>query len=322
MATKTDETLFAEPWNGSDMVLLVEEKEIHVHKCILIMQSPVFKAMFDGHFKEAGQNKITLEEKNFQSMVQFLKALYPPSMIETAKSPLNDSTRLSIMALAEEYQCVNLIKQYMNDFEITPHIATQLFPYAVKYDQSVLTKLNDVLNWGASTARLENEVLPKLENKEPFIKTILTKCRFLENSVVEMQSTLVSLISGFLEKKTKLAEAELALQNMNGQGKKVIMHNPHSSLIFSGLKSTNTSSLNLTTEANSRCPHRVHITNISQTKGCVHCKENYKEKFLVGVPNSGHDLFNMLQRGDDIATAVNGVKPVKYVQKTTFNSVW
>ena len=300
MATKTDETLFAEPWNGSDIVLLVEEKEIHVHKCILIMQSPVFKAMFDGHFKEAGQDKITLEEKNFQSMVQFLKALYPPSMIETAKSPLDDSTRLSIIALSEEYQCVNLIKQYMNDFEITPHIATQLFPYAVKYDQSVLPKLYDVLNWGASTAKLEKEVLPKLENKDAFIKMLLTKCRFLENSVAEMQSTLISVISGYLVEKKNVAEAESAIQKMKRDKTYSTSWNS-----YNYRNSTFTNAL-LTTQANSRCSHRVPITQINQTKNCVHCKENYKEKFLAEVPSSSHVLFDMLQKGDEIASAVKG----------------
>ena len=41
-------------------------------------------------------------------------------MFEEPKPPLNDNTRLSVMALAEEYQCVNLIKQCINEAEITP----------------------------------------------------------------------------------------------------------------------------------------------------------------------------------------------------------
>ena len=78
MATKNDKNVFASQWNDSDMVLVVEE--LHVHKWILKSQSPVFKAMFEGHFQEASQDKITLQEKDFQSMVQFLMVLYPSSM--------------------------------------------------------------------------------------------------------------------------------------------------------------------------------------------------------------------------------------------------
>ena len=40
-------------------------------------------------------------------MVLFLKVLYPPSMFEKSKAPLNDASRLSVRALADEYQSVN-----------------------------------------------------------------------------------------------------------------------------------------------------------------------------------------------------------------------
>ena len=63
MATKIDKNMFALPWEDSNMVLVVEDQELHVHKWILTSQSPVFKAMFGGHLKEASQNNITLKEK-------------------------------------------------------------------------------------------------------------------------------------------------------------------------------------------------------------------------------------------------------------------
>ncbi len=117
------------------MVLVVEDQELHVHKSILTSQSPVFKAMFDGHFREASEHKITLKEKDSQSMVQFLKLLYPWSMFREADSPLDDKSRLSIMALAEEYQCVKLIQQCIDAAEITPENVLQILPYAITYYQ-------------------------------------------------------------------------------------------------------------------------------------------------------------------------------------------
>jgi hypothetical protein len=71
MATKGDKNVFESPWNNSDMVLVVEDKEIHVHKWILISQSTVFEAMLEGHFLEASQHKITLKEKDLKSMKMF-----------------------------------------------------------------------------------------------------------------------------------------------------------------------------------------------------------------------------------------------------------
>ena len=62
--------------------------------------------MFGGHLKEASQNNITLKEKDLQSMIQFLRLLYPSSMFSESKTPLNDESRLSVMALADEYQFV------------------------------------------------------------------------------------------------------------------------------------------------------------------------------------------------------------------------
>ena len=53
------------------------------------------------------KNKIALEGKELKSMVLFLKVLYPPSMFEKSKAPLNDASRLSVRALADEYQSVN-----------------------------------------------------------------------------------------------------------------------------------------------------------------------------------------------------------------------
>ncbi len=39
-----------------------------------------------------------------------MKVLYPWSKFREAKSPLDDKSRLSILALADEYQCVDLIQ--------------------------------------------------------------------------------------------------------------------------------------------------------------------------------------------------------------------
>lgn len=54
---------FSEPWEDSDVILVVEDEKFHVHRLILSMNSPVFKTMFKSEFKEASSNEISLPGK-------------------------------------------------------------------------------------------------------------------------------------------------------------------------------------------------------------------------------------------------------------------
>jgi hypothetical protein len=83
------------------------------------------------------------------------------------------------MALAEEYQCVNLIKQYINEVKITPENVLQILPYALKYHQAALRKMYDVINCSVPTSKLK-EVLPESKEISTTIKMLLNKCRYLE----------------------------------------------------------------------------------------------------------------------------------------------
>ena len=67
---------FSEPWEDSDEILVVEDEKFHVHRLILCMNSPVFKAMFKSRFKEATANEIPLPEKNASGVLDFLKIIY------------------------------------------------------------------------------------------------------------------------------------------------------------------------------------------------------------------------------------------------------
>ena len=67
---------FSEPWEDSDVILIVEDEKFHVHRLILSMNSPVFKAMFKSQFKEATANEIPLPEKKANEILDFLKQMY------------------------------------------------------------------------------------------------------------------------------------------------------------------------------------------------------------------------------------------------------
>ena len=67
---------FSEPWEDSDLILTVEDEKFHVHRLILSMNSPVFKAMFKSGFQEANNNEIQLPGKRGNEVLDFLKQFY------------------------------------------------------------------------------------------------------------------------------------------------------------------------------------------------------------------------------------------------------
>ena len=57
-------------------MLVVENERFHVHRQILSIHSPVFKAMLSNQFKEAEAKETPLPEKKADEVLNFLKQLY------------------------------------------------------------------------------------------------------------------------------------------------------------------------------------------------------------------------------------------------------
>ena len=78
MAFKRRET--AEFWDftsSSDLTLVVENKELHVHRQILCSCSPVFKAMLESDFMEKCLSIIPLPDKKAREVQEMLNFIYP-----------------------------------------------------------------------------------------------------------------------------------------------------------------------------------------------------------------------------------------------------
>ena len=256
MATGNDENVFASPWNDSDMVLVVEEQELHVHRSILTLLSLVFKAMLDGHFKEASEDKITLEGKDLKLMILFL------------------------------------IKQCINEAEITPGNVLEILPYVVKYHQKALPRMYEVINWSAPTSKLE--VLSTLENKQTLVKLLFTKCRFLESSIVEMQDAMFSLTLDCLREKRKAENAYQSMQTLQTNNPKMSF-SCYSTYYPSGLLDHSVENQLQKTAGDSRCAHVIQHREINKVTGCPHCKEKYKKCFgpIYSFRNRTQHYFDM-----------------------------
>ena len=300
MASKGNKNVFATPWDDSDLVLVVEDKELHVHRWILTIQSPVFKAMLDGHFKEASQNRVTLEE-NFESILKFLESLYPPSMLGEVSAPLDESDGLLVvLALAEKYQCTKLIKFCIDTAEISSTNFLQILPYAVKHHESSLPKVLEYVK-GYSTCKLE-EALPTLESKEMSDMVLLKKCHLLESTIAEMQNAIITLLSECLHQK---AFADIATKTLKDARDLLWRNNIRDHNIDFGTPRR----VALQTDSDHRCSHRILIKQIGRIRGCTKCEDKYIEKFITPVREAigfhvENRWFQMLKEGHDISTAV------------------
>ena len=112
-ASSEDMLDFYQPWELSDVVLVVEEERLHVHRSILGMWSPVFSKMFTAQFKEKTAEEVPLPGKKASEIKEMLLVIYP-----TSAKPIDDGNYLFLLELAKEYMMTKLTKKceiYLED---------------------------------------------------------------------------------------------------------------------------------------------------------------------------------------------------------------
>ena len=110
---------FSEPWEDSDLILVVEDEKFHVHRLIMSMNSPVFKAMFKSQFKEATANEIPLPEKKANEILDLLKHVYSKQFIEEPVE-ITEETVEYLLKLSDEYQIKRIFDACINFVETRP----------------------------------------------------------------------------------------------------------------------------------------------------------------------------------------------------------
>ena len=279
-ATKTI-TFFSKPWKDSDVVLVVEDNEFHVHRCILSLQSPVFKTMFNGDFKDSKQDKIELKDDKYQAMLLFLQLLYPPNMLDEGNVTINDENILLILEVADKYAAISVIKQCMKETEnLQPENTMRLLPYAARH-KLPLEKMFDVVAQHISTDALES-FSPKLD-ASVYTKALATKCRLQENVVKRAHTTMIDLLQ-------KYVEAEMDKKN-------------------------DTSSVSCARH------NFLKVQNFKEARKCENCLEVYKKYFIdkyvcsrtfrskvrdqsQPASEASEDLIKLLTYTDNIATSL------------------
>ncbi|XP_071098056.1 BTB and MATH domain-containing protein 36-like [Haliotis cracherodii] len=99
VAIERNTSVFDEPSDKSDVVLVAEGRHLHVNKTILASASNVFDKMFNGDFKEKQGGEILLPEKSYDDIVDLLLCIYPSEL-----RPVTEDTVDRLLELADEYQ--------------------------------------------------------------------------------------------------------------------------------------------------------------------------------------------------------------------------
>ena len=106
---------FSEPWKFSDVVLVVEEQKLHVHRSTLAIWSPVFDTMFTSDFKEKNSVEIPLPGKKANEIKVLLQIMYDTSW---NKNIFTKGNCYFLLNLAHEYQIAS-ITQKCQDFLVS-----------------------------------------------------------------------------------------------------------------------------------------------------------------------------------------------------------
>ena len=98
---------FSQPWKLSDVVLIVEEERLHVHRALLAIASPVFEKMFTSEFQEKDKNEIPLPGKSSTEVKELLSLIYPL----TSEKQTTLENCYFLVKLAHEYQMDAIVKK-------------------------------------------------------------------------------------------------------------------------------------------------------------------------------------------------------------------
>ena len=251
-----EENVFSQPWKDSDVVLVVDGKEFHVHRTILAMHSDVFKAMFNGDFKDATKDRIELKDDNYEAMLLFLKLLYPSNLFDDddAKVDIDDENIFDILVLADKYVAINIIKQCMKETErLQPENAMRLLPYAVRHKLS-LEKILDVISRLVSTSKLASFASEQRSTSKDSVydQCLIEKCRFLENVAKKANTMILMLLDEVVEKNK---DVDSALSCFNGS--------------------------DWTPEAQCVLKHRnFNVTEYKKARNCEYCLKAYKKDLI------------------------------------------
>lgn len=189
MAEKTESESqdFLQPWKLSDVVLVVEEERLHVHRAVLAMWSPVFEKMFTSEFQEKDKKEVPLPDKKSSEVQELLLMIYS-SVADREAKQITEENCYFLVKLAHEYQ-MGAIVQKCEDFIVekvktkSKHGALAELVFAQTY------KLEKVRR--ASVDQAHNLSLQELKNNEMYDEIQMENLKeIMEGIIMRLQREL------------------------------------------------------------------------------------------------------------------------------------
>lgn len=180
---------FSQPWEFSDVVPVVEDKKLHVHRAVLALCSPVFEKMFTSEFQEKGKNEISNE------LIQLLQIIYP-SVSEKPTDQIKEENCRFLLQLADEYQMDAIVRR-CEDYIVTTLKRTRKgiieeLIFAQTYNLQKLKRTSIELAKDLSLQELKrNKLYGKInaENLQGILEEIIIR---LEKEVSSLNNLIVS----------------------------------------------------------------------------------------------------------------------------------
>lgn len=87
---------------GSDIVLMVDDKKLNAHKSVLLARSPVFAAMFASDMAEKRESKISITDITYEALCEMLRFMY------TGRVPEKEQVTVDLLLAADKYDLKGL----------------------------------------------------------------------------------------------------------------------------------------------------------------------------------------------------------------------
>ena len=207
-AAQEPEQEFSKPWEQSDVVLLVQGQQFHVHRVILAMSSPVFSRMFSSDFKEKDADEILLPEKKAAEIREMLMVIYPRFC-----KPVNDINLHFLLPLAREYQMTvltqrcedHLLRLADKEHEIGPILETLI----VAQNYTLERVIAECVNKTQKLAIEEVQGHELYEQVEP-----LSQRKMIELQFSNMEKMLREAKADLLESKAEISRLQDKITRM------------------------------------------------------------------------------------------------------------
>ncbi|XP_031567478.1 uncharacterized protein LOC116302336 [Actinia tenebrosa] len=212
---------FSSPWQNSDLVLIIEDQKIHVHRIILQMTSPVLC----NFLKETDSNEVPLLRTNVNDFVDLLRVIYPQFKNKINSFFLTTVENIEqIYRLAEEYQIESVMevcREHLIHVKKTSTNAMKILVTAQVCNVHEARKQCYEILKGLTVDELKNDDYFEDLDEESQRNVLLPKAERLEKCLREIQPQLVGLIDCVLY---LWFSSEDKIKLMGGSPKKCPVH--------------------------------------------------------------------------------------------------